>query len=549
MKFKWLTQPSRDFLAKDYLLNGQTAEQRVREIAEKAEEYLGIPGYADKFYEYMSRGYYSLSSPVWANYGTDRGLPVSCFGSFIEDDMASILEGHSENGMLMKHGGGTSGYFGKLRPRGAPIRNNGESSGSVHFMNLYDTLAGVVSQGSVRRGFFAAYQDIEHDDIEEFLDIGTEGHVIQLITTGVNVSDDFLNRMIAGDAKARRVWAKLLQTRSEIGYPYILYTDNVNANKPDVYLDKDMQIYASNMCAEISLPSSVRETFTCVLSSINVLHWWEIMKTDAIEVLTYFLDTVVTEFIAKTKDMIHHAKARLFAERHRALGVGILGWHSFLQSNMISFESNDAARLNEEIAQTLKERTYGASREMAKRYGEPELLKGYGRRNTTLMAIAPTKSSSFILGQVSQSIEAEFSNCYVKDLAKAKTTIRNPYLERLLSEKYDMDTKEVWRSIRDNDGSVQHLEFLTDHERDVFKTFAEIDPNVIIDLASVRQQYIDQSQSINLMLDPSTSVKDINALYLRAWKKGVKSLYYSFSMSKAQSLTRKKLDECTSCAL
>jgi ribonucleoside-diphosphate reductase alpha chain len=246
--------------------------------------------------------------------------------------------------------------------------------------------------------------------------------------------------------------------------------------------------------------------------------------------------------------MKHHAKARRFAERHRALGVGILGWHSLLQSKMIAFESAEAATLNESIASTLKEKTYKASKEMAKLYGEPELLTGYGRRNTTLMAIAPTKSSSFILGQVSQSIEPEFSNCYVKDLAKTKVTIRNPALHKVL-EAHGMDDRDTWRSIRDADGSVQHLEFLTDHERDVFKTFSEIDPNVIVDLAGVRQQYIDQSQSLNLMLDPSTSVKDINALYLRAWKNGVKSLYYSFSMSKAQSLTRKKLEECVSCAL
>lgn len=548
MGFEWLNDASRDFLSRGYLINGQTAEERVREIANKAEEYLGKEGYADAFYEYMSRGYYSLSSPVWSNYGTDRGLPVSCFGSYIDDDMGAILEAHSENGMLMKHGGGTSGYFGALRERGAPIRDNGFSSGAVHFMELFDKLSSVVSQGSVRRGFFSAYLPIDHPDAEEFLEVGTEGHAIQLITTGITVSDEFIQAVIDGDTDKRRLWAKVLQIRSEIGYPYILYTGNVNKNKPDVYLDNNMEIYASNMCAEISLPSWKDETFTCVLSSINVLHWDEIIKTDAIEVLVYFLDTVVTEFVQKTEGMVHHAKARKFAERHRALGVGILGWHSLLQSKLIPFESNDAAALNEDIARTLKEKSYKASAELADMLGEPELLKGYGRRNTTLMAIAPTKSSSFILGQVSQSIEPEFSNCYVKDLAKTKVTIRNPYLQKLLVG-YGKDTSDVWRSIRDADGSVQHLDFLTDHERDVFKTFAEIDANVIVDYAGVRQQYIDQSQSLNLMLDPDMSVKDMNALYLRAWKAGVKSLYYSYSMSKAQSLIRQKLVECESCAL
>jgi ribonucleoside-diphosphate reductase alpha chain len=220
----------------------------------------------------MGRGYFSLSSPVWSNYGVKRGLPVSCFGSYIEDNMESILYAHAENGMLMKGGGGTSGYFGELRGRGEPITNNGESSGSVHFMRLFDTLASVVSQGSVRRGFFSAYLPIEHPDADEFLDIGTEGNPIQGLTHGITVTDAFLEKVKAGDQKARKLWAKVLQIRSEIGYPYILFTDNINNGRPDVYKDKDMKIYASNMCSEIALPSSPEETFTCVLSSINLLH-------------------------------------------------------------------------------------------------------------------------------------------------------------------------------------------------------------------------------------------------------------------------------------
>jgi ribonucleoside-diphosphate reductase alpha chain len=548
MAFEWLNKESRKFLSRGYLLEGQTPEERIRQIADKAEEYLGIPGYADKFYDYMGRGFFSLSSPVWSNYGLERGLPVSCFGSYIEDDMQSILYGHAENGMLMKGGGGTSGYFGELRGRGAPIKNSGESSGAVHFMRMYDTLASVVSQGSVRRGFFSAYLPIEHPDADEFLDIGTEGNPIQGLTHGITVTDAFLELVKAGDKKARKLWAKVLQRRSEIGYPYILFTDNMNNNKPDIYKDKDMKIFASNMCSEIALPSTADETFTCVLSSINLLHWEEIKETDAIETLTYFLDTVVTEFIKKTEGKEYHKRARNFAMRHRALGLGVLGWHSYLQSNMISFESRSAAKKNLEIAKTLKERTYKASAELAQKYGEPELLKGYGRRNTTLMAIAPTKSSSSILGQVSQSIEPEFSNFYVKDLAKSKTTIKNQYLKKLL-KKYDKDTDEIWDSIQKADGSVQHLKFMTQEEREVFKTFAEINPHAIIDQAAVRQEYIDQAQSINLMMPSSVSVKEINALMLYAHDMGVKTLYYQFGMSQAQELSRKKVmnEGCVSC--
>jgi ribonucleoside-diphosphate reductase alpha chain len=547
-KFYWLNDDSRKFLSRGYLSEGETPEERIRAIADTAEKYLTMPGYADKFYDYMARGFYSLSSPVWANYGKERGLPVSCFGSYIDDNMESILYGVAENGMLMKNGGGTSGYFGAVRHRGAPIRDSGESSGSVHFMQLYDSLASVVSQGSVRRGFFAAYHDIDHPDADEFLDIGTEGNPIQGLTTGIVVSNEFIQAMKDGDAEKRRLWAKVLQRRSEIGYPYVLFGDNVNNNKPQVYKDKDLRIHASNMCIEIALPSSVEETFTCVLSSINVLHWDEIIKTDAIEVMTFFLDTVCEEFIRKTEGQEYLKRARQFAINHRALGVGILGWHSYLQSKMIAFESKEAAQKNLEIAKVLREQSHRASKVLAEMFGEAPLLVGYGMRNTTTMAIAPTKSSSFILGQVSQSIEPEFSNCYVKDLAKMKVTIKNPYLLQLLQEK-GMDTEEVWDSIKIADGSVQHLSFLSQEEKDVFKTFAEINPYTIIDHAAVRQEYIDQGQSLNLMLDPHMSVKEINQLYLYAHEMGVKSLYYSYSMSAAQSLTRKRVmaSSCAAC--
>ena len=546
-KFYWLNDDSRTFLSRGYLSKGETPEERIRSIAETAERYLNLPGFADKFYEYMARGYYSLSSPVWANYGKTRGLPVSCFGSYIGDSMESIMYSLGENGMLMKNGGGTSGYFGAVRHRGAPITDQGESSGSVHFMQLFDTLASVVSQGSVRRGFFAAYQDIEHPDIDEFLDIATEGNPIQGLTTSVVVSDKFIEEMKAGDADKRRIWAKVLQRRSQLGFPYIMYGDNVNNNKPQVYKDHDMKIHAAQMCAEISLPSSEDETFTCVLSSLNILHWDEILHTDAIEVLTMFLDTVCEEFIQKTEGQEYLKRARRFSINHRALGLGVLGWHSYLQSNMIAFESEQASQKNYEIAKVLQERSYAASRELAERLGEPPLLQGYGMRNTTTMAIAPTKSSSFILGQVSQSIEPEFSNCYVKDLAKMKVTIKNPYLRTLLKEK-QMDTPEVWESIKTRDGSVQHLNFLTQEEKDVFKTFSEIDPYTIIDQAAIRQEFIDQSQSLNLILSPNTPVREINQLYLYAHEMGIKNLYYSYSMSAAQALTRKSLESAEGCA-
>lgn len=553
---QWLNDLSRKFLDGGYLEAGVTPEARIREIADIAEQYLNIPGYADKFYDYMSRGFYSLASPIWSNYGKQRGEPVSCFGSSLADNIGDILFTQAEVGTMSKLGGGTSGYFGNLRHRGAPITNNGSSSGAVHFMQLFQTLVDVVSQGSVRRGRFAPYLPISHPDADEFLDIGSEGNVIQDLTHGITVDDAWMQSMIDGDADKRTLWAKVIRRRSELGYPYIFFTDNANKGTVDVYKDKGMTINASNLCTEIMLPSDERHSFVCVLSSMNMLHYHEWKDTDAVETLVYFLDTVVSEFITKleayrdSESLEDHRifmfmeKAYRFAKSHRALGLGVLGWHSLLQSKMIAFESKEAAKLNYEIFKLIQERSYQASAELAKLFGEPEMLVGYGRRNTTLNAIAPTTSSAFILGQVSQSIEPIWRNCYVKDVAKLKTTIKNPYLEQLLVEK-GYNTKEVWQDIRDHDGSVQHLSFLTEHEKDVFKTFAEIDPQTILDQAGVRQAFTDQGQSINLVINPSTPTKAINQLYLNAWKLGIKSLYYQHSVNAAQMLNQDR--QCKAC--
>ncbi|MDN3491924.1 ribonucleoside-diphosphate reductase subunit alpha [Winogradskyella bathintestinalis] len=555
-EIKWLTDHSRQFLASGYLTGDTSPEERIREIANNAEKILGIDGFADKFYGYMAEGYYSLASPVWSNFGKKRGLPISCFGSHISDDMGDILYTQSEVGMMSKLGGGTSGYFGKLRHRGAPVKNNGESSGAVHIMQLFEKMVDVVSQGSVRRGRFSPYLPIEHNDIHEFLEIGTEGNPIQELTHGVTVGNEWMQEMIDGDKDKRAIWAKVLQRRGEIGYPYIFFRDNANNTSPDVYQDKNHEIYASNLCSEIMLPTNDRWSFVCVLSSINLLHYDKWKDTDAVETMVYFLDAVLEEFITKLEvyrdsadrddrqTFMFMEKAYNFAKENRALGLGALGWHSLLQSKMVGFDSKEAFDLNSEIFKTIKDKSVKASEELAKLFGEPDVLKGYGRRNTTLNAVAPTTSSAFILGQVSQGIEPIWSNSYVKDIAKIKTTIKNPYLVTLLEEK-GMNTNEVWRSIRDYDGSVQHLEGLTDHEKDVFKTYSEIDQMTIIYQAANRQNHIDQAQSLNIMVHPDMPVKDINKIYVTAWQLGVKSLYYQHSMNAAQKFKQKK--ECASC--
>ena len=554
--FNWLTDHSRNFLAAGYIPEGTTPEGRIKEIAERAEEILQIEGYADKFYKYMEQGFFSLSSPVWSNFGKKRGLPISCFGSNISDDMGNILYSQSEVGMMSKLGGGTSGYFGHIRSRGAKVKDNGEASGAVHIMKLFETMVDVVSQGSVRRGRFSPYLPVEHNDILEFLDIGTEGNPIQELTHGVTVTNKWMNEMINGDVEKRNIWAKVLQRRGEIGYPYIFFKDNANNGAPELYQKNNWSINASNLCTEIMLPTNEDWSFVCCLSSINVLHYEKWKDTDAVETMIYFLDAVISEFIEKLDEyknstdlddqqtFMFMEKAYKFASEHRALGLGVLGWHSLLQSKMVAFNSQEAYYLNTEIFKLIKNKSYKASEELSKKFGEPKVLKGVGRRNTTLNAVAPTTSSAFILGQVSQGIEPIWSNIYVKDIAKTKTTIKNPFLIKLLEEK-GMNNKDVWSSIRDRDGSVQHLEFLTDNEKEVFKTYCEIDQMDIIYQAANRQNYIDQGQSINLMVHPNMSAKEINKLYVKGWELGLKSLYYQHSMNAAQQFKQNK--ECTSC--
>ncbi|CAM4421046.1 ribonucleoside-diphosphate reductase subunit alpha [Zobellia roscoffensis] len=554
--FKWLTDHSLNFLNSGYLTKGVTAEERIREIADRAEQLLDMPGFSDKFFGYMSEGYFSLASPVWSNFGKERGLPISCFGSHIDDDMGNILYTQSEVGMMSKMGGGTSGYFGKIRHRGAEVKNNGQASGAVHIMQLFESMVDVVSQGSVRRGRFSPYLPIEHPDIMEFLEIGTEGNPIQELTHGVTVTDKWMQEMIDGDTAKRSIWAKVLQRRGEMGYPYIFFTDNANNGASNVYKEKDLPIYASNLCTEIMLPSNDDWSFVCVLSSVNVLHYDKWKDTDAVETMVYFLDAVITEFIEKLEryrdsdsredrqTFLFMERAYNFAKDNRALGLGVLGWHSLLQSKRLPFNSQEAFNLNSEIFREIKEKSYKASEELAAKFGEPAVLKGYGRRNATLNAVAPTTSSAFILGQVSQGIEPIWSNIYVKDIAKVKTTIKNPFLLELLEEK-GKNTTEVWHSIRERDGSVQHLEFLTELEKDVFQTYSEIDQMDIIYQAANRQNHIDQGQSVNIIVHPDMPVKEINKIHVTAWKLGLKSLYYQHSMNAAQKFKQKK--DCASC--
>lgn len=541
----WLNEESEQMLNRGYLLKGETVEGAIDRITTAAAKRLYKPELIPAFKEMITKGWISFSSPVWANMGTQRGLPISCFNVHVPDHIEGITHKLGEVIMQTKIGGGTSGYFGELRHRGTAVTDNGKSSGAVSFMKLFDTAMDVVSQGGVRRGAFAAYLDIDHGDIEEFLNIKEIGNPIQNLFIGVCVPDYWMQDMIDGDMDKRKIWAKVLESRQKKGLPYIFFTDNVNRNKPQVYKDSGAVINASNLCSEIMLPSTADESFICCLSSMNLELYDEWKDTDAVKLAIYFLDAVLSEFIEKTEGNYYLSSARKFALRHRALGLGVLGYHSYLQKNMIPFESMEAKMFNAKAFKQIQEQSIQASKELANIYGEPEMLKGYGLRNTTTMAIAPTTSSSAILGQTSPGIEPFASNYYKAGLAKGNFMRKNKYLAKLLEEK-GLDNEDVWREIMLNHGSVQHMKELSQTEKDVFKTFKEISPMEIITQAAQRQQYIDQAQSLNLNIPPSLAIKDVNNLMIEAWKLGVKTLYYQRSQSVSKELMVNFVT-CSSC--
>ena len=547
----WYNDESEAVLNRGYLLHGETIHDAIDRITGAAARRLYRPELQERFAELIYKGWMSCSSPVWSNLGTSRGLPISCFGCNIPDSIEGITIKLGEVMMQTKHGGGTSAYFGNLRGRGAAITNNGKSSGAVSFMRLFDTVMDTVSQGATRRGSFAAYLDIDHPDIKEFLQIKDIGSPIQNLFYAVCVPDYWMQEMIDGDLEKREIWAKVLESRQQKGLPYIQFSDNVNATRPDIYKHLGLEITHSNLCNEIQLPDAEDESFVCCLSSMNLELWEEWKDTDAVQLAIWFLDAVMSEFIEKTKDSPFLRQANKFAERHRALGLGVLGWHSLLQKNRISFESMEAKALTNQVFRHIREEAKAASLTLAQTYGPAPIFnespgfEGTKYRNTTVLAIAPTTSSSSILGQVSPGIEPYSSNYYKAGLSKGNFIRKNRYLEELLEEK-GKNNDEVWRNIMLNQGSVQHLDFLTQEEKDVFKTFKEISQRELIIQASIRQKFIDQGQSLNINIPSALAVRDVNALIIEAWKLGIKGLYYQRSQSISKELLSNIVD-CKSC--
>ena len=545
-KMWWLNEESQQVLNRGYLLKGETVQDAIERIVTKASSYYDGK-FKEEFRELIERGYMSLSSPIWANCGTKRGLPISCFSTYLPDSIEGITTKLGEVIMQTKIGGGTSGYFGELRGRGASITDNGKSSGAVSFMELFNSAMNVVSQGSTRRGAFAAYLDIDHPDIEEFLKIKSIGHTIQNLFYGVCIPDYWMQEMENGDMNKRQIWAKVLESRQEKGLPYLFFSDNVNKNKPQIYKKNNNTIYSSNLCSEVCLPTNKDESFVCCLASMNLELYDEWKDTKAVKYAIYFLDAIMSEFIEKTKGKFGLKQSYNFAYKHRALGLGVLGYHSYLQKNNIAF--SDGMRFNNESFALIERESKKASKELGEMLGyapifdEVDGIEKY--RNTTTMAIAPTTSSSAILGQVSAGIEPYSSNYYKAGLSKGNFMRKNKYLQAILQEK-GLDNEDTWRKIMLDGGSVQGLSELNDAEKAVFMTFKEINQRDILNQAVSRQRYIDQSQSLNINIPSDIPIKEVNKLILDFWKSGGKTLYYQRSQSVSKELIT-NLVTCSSC--
>lgn len=470
----------------------------------------------------------------------------NCFGSYCHDSVNGIMSTASEIGKMSQIGGGASIYLGDVRGRGSEISSGGKTSGAVSFIPLFEEITNVISQKS-RRGYANVSLPITHPDLEEFLLIRTDGYPVQKVAYTVTIDDEFMQKVEDGDNKSIKLLCKVIANRFNQGFPFISFIDTQNKNTVDVYKDKALKIFSNNLCQEIALPINNEESFVCNILAMNALHYDEWKDTDAVELAIYFMDAVLTDFIQKMSNEPLMAKAVKFAERHRALGLGCSNYHFLLLSKGYAFESDEARNLNIELFKTIQKQAWAASEKMALEYGKPELLKEdkYKRRHTTLTAVAPNTSSQSIVGLGSCSIEPLMNNFYVRKLAKDKVEIKNPYLQELLDKKGE-NTEEVWTNILMNYGSVSGLTFLSEEEKNLFKTFKEIDQLEIIKQAADRQKFIDQSQSLNLALATESTDGDSFELIYRAWKLGIKSLYYQINFSAAMEFNQKI--NCESCA-
>ena len=563
-------------ISKTYLQAGEKPKDAYWRVATAVAKRLDKPQLATKFFDYIWKGWLCLATPVLANTGTDRGLPISCFGIDVGDSIYEIGSKNLELMLLAKHGGGVGIGINMIRPAGSKITGNGTSDGIVPFAKIYDSTILATNQGSVRRGAASVNIKIEHKDFEDFLEIrepkGDVNRQSLNLHQCVVVSDRFMKKLEEGDSEARRKWGKLLQKRKATGEPYIMFKGNVNKHNPEMYKKNGLKVHMTNICSEIVLHTDEQHSFVCCLSSLNLAKYDEWKDTDLVYTSTIFLDGVLEEFIQRAKNLKGFENSVRSAERGRALGLGVLGWHTYLQQKGLPFEGLQAQFETRKIFSQLKIESERASRDLAAEYGEPLWCKESGFRNTHLRAVAPTVSNSKLSGNVSSGIEPWAANVFTEQTSKGTFIRKNPELKKIL-KKIGFDTKETWDKILADGGSVQDLNFLDEwcfldgklvecnevteesHKgrcysvKDVFKTFKEINQLDLVRQAGVRQQYIDQAVSLNLAFPAVAEPKWINQIHMEAWKQGVKTLYYMRTESVLRGdIAARAMDEsCVSC--
>ena len=555
------TEVYKKTIAGGYLLGSESPKDAYERVCNTVAKRLDKPELAKTFYEYIWNGWLCLASPVLSNTGTDRGLPISCFGIDVADSIIDIGQKNLEMMLLAKHGGGVGIGVNQIRPAGAQIKGNGTSDGVVPFCKIYDSTILATNQGSVRRGAASVNINIEHPDFEEWIEIREPKGDVNRQSLNLHqcavVGDKFMRRLEQGDAEARKRWGKLLQKRKATGEPYILFKGNTNKNNPAAYKQNALKVHMTNICSEITLHTDENHSFICCLSSLNLAKYDEWKNTNIIHDAIWFLDGVLEEFIQKAKYRKGFDNSVRSAEKGRALGLGVLGWHTYLQERGLPFEGLLAQYETRRIFSQIKIESERASMALADAYGEPLWCVGTGMRNTHLRAIAPTVSNSKLSGNVSPGIEPWAANVFTEQSAKGTFIRKNPTLVKLF-RKLKINNETIWSKILKDGGSVQGLKELKDvmlgpyndiPAKDVFKTFKEINQLELINQAGIRQQYIDQSVSLNLAFPSVATPKWINKVHFEAWKKGIKTLYYTRTESVLRGdIAEQAMDEsCLSC--
>ena len=559
-------------ISRGYCLPGETPKDAYWRVSTTVANRLRKPEMANKFMKYIWKGWLNLASPVLSNTGTERGLPISCFGIDVADSINDIGGKNLELMLLAKHGGGVGICHNQIRPAGSIITDNGTSDGVVPFIKINDSTILATNQGAVRRGAASTNLSIEHGDFWEWLEIREPKGDIhrQCLNTNqcVIVGDKFMRRVMEGDLEARKRFAAVQRKRRQTGQPYIMYRGNVNKANPESYKKNGLKVFMTNICSEIVLHTDENHSFVCCLSSLNLSKYDEWKNTNLIYDATWFLDGVLEEFIQKAKYRKGFENSVRTAEKGRALGLGVLGWHTYLQQRGIAFEGLEAQYETRNIFSQIKIESERASRDLAEEYGEPLWCRDTGFRNTHLRAVAPTVSNSKLAGGISAGIEPVPSNIWTDQSAKGTFIRKNQQLESYL-DKMGHDNKKVWDKIMADGGSVQGLKFLDDWcflkgmlvkcktlkdgedgvpFKDVFKTFKEINQLDLVRQAGVRQQYVDQAVSLNLAFPKEASPKWINQVHLEAWKQGIKTLYYMRTESVLRGdIAAKAMEECLSC--